>query len=197
MVGTKVFVVSQDPSLRRRIKNILTKNGYTYVGEAEDGINALRLVRAIGPDLVIVDFELPHKAVAELIQIIEEDRMAPIIIISSTWESELVERHKSSWIFAFLVRPIEERNLLAAAGSTLVNFERMLKLEQEVEKLKGTLETRKVVEKAKGLLIDNLGLSEAEAFRKIQHQSMDRAIPMKQVAEAIILTYDISKTKRG
>lgn len=85
---------------------------------------------------------------------------------------------------------------MAAADSTLMNFERMLNLEKEVAMLKNTIETRKVVEKAKGLLMEKLGLTEVEAFRKIQHQSMDKGIPMKQVADAIILTYNIGTAKR-
>jgi response regulator NasT len=196
MVGSKIFLASQDTALRKRLKNMLSKNSYNVVGEAGDAISALRLIRAMGPDLVIVDFELQGMPAMDLIKIIEEDRIAPVIIIASTWERELVEKNRQSWIFAFLVRPIDERNLLAAADSALMNFERMLILEKEVAKLKDTLETRKVVEKAKGLLMEKLALTELEAFRKIQHQSMDKGIPMKQVADAIILTYDIGTAKR-
>lgn len=196
MFGSKILIASQDASLRRKLKNILTKSGYNVVGEADDGVNTLRMVRTIAPDLVILDYELHGIATIELAKIIEEDRLAPIIIISSSWERELVEKARESWIFAFLVRPINEGNLLASAEAALINYNRMLKLEEEVSKLKNTIETRKIIEKAKGLLMEHLGLSEAEAFRKIQHQSMDKCIPMKQVADAIILTYDIGSGKK-
>jgi response regulator NasT len=85
---------------------------------------------------------------------------------------------------------------LASAETAMMNFERMLQLEKEVNRLKDTIETRKIVEKAKGLLMEKLGMSEAEAFHKMQHQSMDKCIPMKQVADAIILTYDIDGKKK-
>lgn len=196
MFGSKIFLASKDSCLRKRLKNILIKTGYTFVGEAEDGISALRMVRAIEPDLVIVDSELPGMTALELSKIIEEDRIAPIIVIASSLEGELAEKARESWIFAFVVTPVEERNLIAASESAIINYERMIKLEEEVKKLKNTIETRKVVEKAKGILMDNLGLTEAEAFRKIQHQSMDKGIPMKQVAEAVILTYDINTKKK-
>lgn len=196
MLDSKILIASQDTALRRKVKNILTKSGYNVVGEAEDGINALRMVRTIGPDLVILDYALQGLAAMELAKIIEEDRVAPIIIISSAWEQTLAEKARQSWIFAFLVRPINEGNLLATAEVAMLNFERMIKLEQEVSKLKDTIESRKIIEKAKGLLMENFSLSEAEAFKKIQHQSMDKCIPMKQVAEAIILTYDIGVGKK-
>lgn len=196
MFGSKIFIASQDTSSRKKVKNILIKSGYTVVGEADDGISALRLIRSMEPDLVIADFDLPGMTALELGKILEEDRIAPIIIISPSWEMEVVEKARESWIFAFVVRPIDERNLLTAAETALLNYDRMMKLEKEVAKLKDTLETRKLVEKAKGILIEQLGIFEAEAFRKIQHQSMDKGLPMKQVAEAIILTYDIGSKKR-
>jgi len=196
MAGAKIFLISQDTNLRKRLKNLLNKNQFQVIGEAMEGISALRLIRTMGPDLVIVDFELQGMPALDLIKIIGEDRIAPVIIIASTWERELVEKNRQSWIFAFLVRPIEENNLIAIAESALINFERMLNLEKEVAKLKDTLETRKLVEKAKGLIMAKLDLTEVEAFRKIQHQSMDNGLPIKQVAEAIILTYDIGITRK-
>lgn len=196
MFGSKILLSSQDNSMRRKLKNIFTKSGYTIVGEAEDGVNTLRMIRTMAPDLVVLDFELQGMPALELAKIVEEDRLAPIIIISTSWERELADKARQSWIFAFMVRPINEGNLLATAETAMMNFERMLQLEKEVNRLKDTIETRKIVEKAKGLLMEKLGLSEAEAFRKMQHQSMDKCIPMRQVADAIILTYDIGGKKK-
>ena len=186
----------QDTSFRRKLKNIFTKSGYTVVGEAEDGVNTLRMIRAMAPDLVILDFDIQGMNALELAKIVEEDRLAPIIIISNVWERELSEKARESWIFAFMVRPINEGNLLASAETAMMNFERMIQLEKEVNRLKDTIETRKIVEKAKGLLMEKLDMSESEAFSKMQHQSMDKCIPMKQVADAIILTYDIDGKKK-
>lgn len=196
MFGSKIILSFQDTSFRRKLKNIFTKSGYTVVGEAEDGVNTLRMIRAMAPDLVILDFDIQGMNALELAKIVEEDRLAPIIVISSVWERELAEKARESWIFAFMVRPINEGNLLASAETAMMNFERMVQLEKEVNRLKDTIETRKIVEKAKGLLMEKLAMSEAEAFRKMQHQSMDKCIPMKQVADAIILTYDIDGKKK-
>lgn len=195
MFGSKILLSSPDASMRRRLKNIFTKACYTVVGEAEDGVNTLRMIRTMAPDLVILDFELQGMPALELAKIVEEDRLAPIIIISTSWERNYAEQALQS-IFAFVVRPINEGNILATAETAMMNFERMIHLEKEVNKLKDTIETRKIVEKAKGLLMEKLGISEAEAFRKMQHQSMDKCIPMKQVADAIILTYDIGGKKK-
>ena len=196
MFGSKIILSFQDTSFRKKLKNIFTKAGYTVVGEAEDGVNTLRMIRAMAPDLVILDYEIQGMNALELAKIVEEDHLAPIIIISTVWEQDLAEKARQSWIFAFMVRPLNEGNLLASAETAMMNFERMVQLEKEVSRLKDTIETRKIVEKAKGLLMEKLDMSEAEAFRKMQHQSMDKCIPMKQVADAIILTYDINGKKK-
>lgn len=194
--GPKIFLGSVDNNLKKRLRTILQKQGYNLVGEAEDGNTALRMIRRLVPELVILDKDLPGMSGVELAQIIEEDKIAPVILLTSFWEKELFEKTKESSVFAFLVKPIQEGHLLSMASFVMHAFQKMLQLRNEVDELKETLETRKMVERAKGILMKNMQMSEEEAFKCIQSQSMDKCIPMKQVAEAIILTYDIKKKKK-
>ncbi|KKM10193.1 Fis family transcriptional regulator [Clostridiales bacterium PH28_bin88] len=193
MLGTKIFVASGDETIRRTLKSILTKEGYHVVGEGEDGAGTLRGVRSVIPDLVILDADIPGTSGMEVAKILEEDRLAPIILLTSTWQKELVQKAKEFWVLSFVVKPISDTILLPAVESALATFHRVRNLEKEVAKLKDTLESRKLVEKAKGILMQNLGLSEAQAFRRIQQQSMNKSMTMKAVAEAIILAFEMQK----
>ncbi|GAW92003.1 ANTAR domain-containing response regulator [Calderihabitans maritimus] len=193
MYRCKIFIATNDSSLLKKLKTILTKEGYLVTGEAEEGHIALRMIRSMAPDLVILDVELPGMNGLEIAKIIEEDKLAPVILLTPNWQKDYVEKAKEHWVFAFLVKPVEESSLLPLVEVTLVNFQKMLKLEQEVNRLKETLETRKLVERAKGILMETLGLTEGQAFRRIQKQSMDKCVSMRAIAEAIILAHDISK----
>lgn len=192
-VGTKIFIGSTDKQLRKRLRLILQQQGDMVVGEEEDGPSSLRVIRRVLPDLVILDRDLPGMPGLELAKIIEEDKIAPMILLTSSWEKELFEKAKDSWVFAFLVKPIQEGHLLSMSSFVISAFQKMKTLEKQVDELKDTLETRKLVERAKGLLMRKMKLSETEAYKLIQRQSMDKCIPMKQVAEAIILVHGIKK----
>lgn len=189
--GTKIFLGSIDKNLKKRLKKIFKMQGFTLVGEAEDGITSLRMIRRFNPDLVILDKDLPGKTGLELAQIIAEDSIAPVILLTSSFSEDVIEITKETTSVAFLIKPISEGHLLSMISFVLNAFQKMSKLEKKVDELQETIETRKVIEKAKGLLMKTMNLSEEEAFQSIRKQSMDKCISMKQVAEAIILTFDI------
>jgi len=191
--GVKIFIGSADKPLRRRLREILRQQGDLIVGEEDDGHTALRTIRRVLPDLVILDRDLPGLSGIEAAKIIEEDQIAPVIILTPVWERGLMDKAKDSGILAFLVKPVQEGHLLATASFVLSAFQRMKRLSAEVDQLKEILETRKLVEKAKGMLMKSLSLSETEAYKLLQKRSMDRCVPMKQVAEAIILAGEINK----
>lgn len=195
MDRSKIFIALADAALRKRIKQILTKEGYLVTGEAEDGPSALRQIRALFPDVVITEAELPGIGGMEVAKIIAEDRLAPVLLVASSWQNDFIQKVRESWVFALVSRPVQASNLVPAVESAMLNFRKIVQLEEEVNKLKETLETRKLVEKAKGILMETLGLSEAEAFRRIQKQSMDKCTSMKAIAEAIILANELRKQK--
>lgn len=193
MDRSKIFLALSDTTLRKKIKQVLTKEGYQVTGEAEEGNEALRKIRLLTPDLVILESDLPGLNGLEVAKIIEEDRLAPVLLITSYWQNDLLQKVRESWVFALVSKPVQAANLVAAVESAMLNFERIVQLEQEVNKLKETLATRKLIERAKGILMETMGLTEAEAFRRIQKQSMDKCTSMKAIAEAIIMAYDLQK----
>jgi AmiR/NasT family two-component response regulator len=195
-VGYKIFIGTAHRPLRNRLKLIFQQRGYTVIGEAEDSPACLRIIRRLMPDLVILDQELPGIPGIDVAKIIAEDKLAPVILLTPTWEKTLFDKAKDSWIFAFLVKPIQEGHLLSTAAFVLHTFHKMQKLEKQVDSLKESLETRKIVEKAKGILMEKDSLTEGEAYKRMRQQSMDRCISLKQVAGEIISAFEKSQKEK-
>ncbi|HBC93301.1 MAG TPA: response regulator [Pelotomaculum sp.] len=187
----RVIVIENDATWRKNIKGILAKMGYWVIGEAEDGQSGLKMVRSRQPDLVIIEAFLPGLDGHEVAQIINEDKLAPVIMISSSTKQNIIEKAKAAKVFAFLMKPELESNLIPAVELALTNYQEIIRLENEVKELKETLETRKVIERAKGILMETMGITETDAFKRIQKQSMNKRISMRAVAEAIILAHNL------
>ncbi|OPX84539.1 MAG: putative transcriptional regulatory protein pdtaR [Pelotomaculum sp. PtaB.Bin104] len=187
----RVVLIDSDAAWRKNVKAILSKMGYWVIGEAEDGLTGLKLVRAREPDLVIVEAFLAGMDGFELARIIYEDKLAPVILIGASTQQNAIEKAKKAKVFAFLVKPELEYNLIPAVELALTNYQERVKLEGQVQELQNTLETRKVVERAKGILMKTMAISENEAFKRIQKQSMNKRISMRAVAEAIILAHNV------
>ncbi|AKX94071.1 ANTAR domain-containing response regulator [Neomoorella thermoacetica] len=193
MQQAKIFIACADPSARQNLKYMLVREGYLIAGEAPDGSQALRMIRTLQPNLVILDSDLQGTNALEVARVIDEDRVAPIILLASSWHRNLIIRTRDFPVFAYLIKPVQESTLIPAVEAALANYRRVTRLEQEISKLKETLASRKVVERAKGILMDTMGLTEAEAYRRLQRQSMDRCVPMKTIAEAIIVAHELQQ----
>lgn len=187
----RVIIIDGDAAWRKNIKAILAKMGYWVIGAAEDGLTGLKLVRARQPDLVIIEAFLPGMDGHEIAKIIYEDKIAPVILITSSHQQNIIEKAKLAKVYAFLMKPELEYNLIPAVELALANYQEIIKLENQVKELQETLEARKVVERAKGILMETMGIAEAEAFKRIQKQSMNKRISMRAVAEAIILAHNL------
>lgn len=191
MAETRVVIADSDIQSRKSLRAILSQAGHVVVGEAEDGLAALRLVRTRQPDLVILDAKMAVMDGSEFAYIIEDDGLAPVILMTQGEHFRTNEQAGETQSFAYVIKPVTENNLLPIIDVVLKNFGKIRNLEQEVTKLKDIIETRKLVEKAKGILMDSQKLSEAEAFKRIQKQSMNKRVSMKSVAKAIILAHEI------
>lgn len=191
MSEQRVIIIENDATWRRNIKAILSKMGYWVIGEAEDGQSGLQMIRSRQPDLVIIEAFLPGLDGYEVAQIVNEDKLAPVILVSSSTKQNIIEKAKAAKVFAFLIKPELESNLIPAAELALTNYQEIIRLENEVKELKDTLATRKVVERAKGILMETMGITEIDAFKRIQKQSMNKRISMRAVAEAIILAHNL------
>src|SRR5690606_4991780 len=152
--------------------------------------SAVNLARELKPDLVIMDVKMPDMDGIEAAKILTEEKIAPVLLLTALGQRDLIERAKEAGVVGYLVKPFRESDLTPAIEVALARFEEFRKLEEEVSTLSEALETRKLVDRAKGILMDRDKLNEQQAFRKIQKMSMNTRKPMKAVAEAIILTYE-------
>ncbi|MBE3581341.1 MAG: ANTAR domain-containing protein [Thermoanaerobacteraceae bacterium] len=192
----RIFLASADQTSLQSLRQVLQREGYLVAGTAQDGSQALRLIHTLHPDLVILDSELIGTGALEVARFINEKQVAPIIMLASSWHRSIISKARDFPVFAYLIKPVQENVLLPAVEAALANYERLARLEGEISKLKETLATRKLIERAKGILMEHLGITEAEAYRRIQRQSMDRCVPMKNVAEAIIMAYDLQEREQ-
>lgn len=186
MFGLRIIIADADASFRKTIKDILQKAGYLVVAEASDEKSALQVILNMQPDLVILDPKLPGRKGFEVAKTIVEHRVAPVLLLSDFSQREIIENAKDFWIFSHLVKPVEEANLFAAIEMTIATFDKLLKLEMENKKLRDNLNSRILIEKAKGFLMQNKGYTEQEAYRYLQRKSMDKCIPIEKVAEAVL-----------
>jgi two-component system, response regulator PdtaR len=186
-VTTRRVLVAEDEALiRLDLVEILSEEGYAVVGEAADGLQAVEQAERLRPDLVIMDVKMPKMDGIDAASIIAERRIAPVVILTAFSQRELVERARDAGAMAYLVKPFGRKDLVPAVELAVSRFRELIALESEVAGLTDRLETRKVVERAKGLLMARHGLTEPEAFRWIQRNAMDRRTPMKAVAQAVI-----------
>ena len=193
MAKRRVIIADDESLIRLDIKEMLTTLGYLVVGEAGDGVSAVNQARELRPDLVIMDIKMPGMDGIAAAKVLTEEKVAPVLLLTAFSQQDLVERAKEAGVVGYIVKPFREAELVPAIEIALARFQEFQALEKETADLKETLETRKVVDRAKGLLMDTQGLSEAEAFRKIQKLSMNTRKPMKEIAEAILLTHQMEK----
>lgn len=194
----RVLIADDESITRMDLSEMLRNLGYLVVGEAVDARTAVNMAREIRPDVVIMDirFEGDDMDGIEAARILMEERVAPVLLLSAYGDRELVQRAKEAGVMGYLLKPFREADLPPAIEVAMANFQEWLRLEKEARDLKEALETRKLVERAKGILMDRHGLSEAEAFRRIQKMSMDNRRPMKEIAQAIILAYEATLGKK-
>lgn len=193
MAKTRVIVADDESLIRLDLKEMLTNLGYLVVGEAGDGVSAVNLAREIKPDLVVMDIKMPNMDGIAAAKVLTEERIAPVLLLTAFSQQDLVERAKEAGVVGYIVKPFREQELIPAIEVALERFREFRALEKEVADLKDAFETRKLVDRAKGLLMDAQGLTEAEAFRKIQKMSMNSRKSMREVAEAILLTHQVEK----
>jgi two-component system, response regulator PdtaR len=182
----RVVIAEDEGLIRLDLKEMLEEDGYQVVGEAGDGETAVRLTAEHAPDLVILDVKMPILDGISAAERIAVDRIAPVVILTAFSQRELVERAREAGAMAYLVKPFTKADLVPAIEMAVSRFQEIKSLEAEVTTLEDRLETRKAVDRAKGLLQTARGWSEPEAFRFIQKTSMDRRMTMRAVAEAVI-----------
>ncbi len=193
MERTRIIIADDESIVRTDLKEMLTNLGYLVVGEVGDGRSAVNLARELKPDIVFMDIKMPDMDGIEAAKILTAEQIAPVILLTAFGQKELVDRAKEAGVVGYLVKPFREADLAPAIEIAASRFNEFRVVQQEVEDLQNALETRKVVDRAKGILMDTQKMSEQDAFRKIQKMSMNTRKPMKDVAEAIILANEASE----
>ncbi|KUG56175.1 transcriptional regulator [Kocuria palustris] len=182
----RVVVAEDDSMIRMDVVEMLSSEGYDVVGEAADGRRAVELTREHEPDLVLMDVKMPVLDGISAAEEIAAERIAPVVLLTAFSQKELVERAREAGAMAYVVKPYTAADLIPAIEIAVSRFDEIVALEDEVTEMKDQFETRKLVERAKSLLISRMGLTEPEAFRWIQKTSMDRRLSMREVADAIL-----------
>lgn len=182
----RVVIAEDEALIRLDLAEMLGDLGYDVVGQAADGEHALALVEELRPDLVLMDVKMPRLDGIAAAERIARDRVAPVVMLTAFSQRELVERARDAGAMAYLVKPFSESDLTPAIEMAVSRFAELQQLEAEVADLTDRLETRKALDRAKGVLQQQLSISEPEAFRWIQKTAMDLRLSMRQVAEGVV-----------
>ena len=183
----KRVIVAEDESLIRiDVVETLRDNGFEVIAEAADGEKAVALAEELKPDLVVMDVKMPLMDGISAAEILTKKKIAPVVLLTAFSQRELVERASEAGALAYVVKPFTPNDLIPAIDIALGRYAQIQALEEEVADMAERLETRKVLDRAKGILNNTMGLTEPEAFRWIQKASMDRRLTMKEVAQTVI-----------
>ena len=176
MSKLKIVIADNESIIRMDLKEMLEEAGHEVVGECFNGLKAIELTQRLKPDLVIMDIKMPEM----------DGIIAPVILLTAFSQKDIVEKAKNSGVLAYLVKPIKPSNLFPAIEIALSRFNEIKQLESELDDIKNSLEMRKLLDRAKGILMEAYNLSESEAYRRIQKYSMAKRKTIKEVAQSII-----------
>ncbi|MDZ5620587.1 response regulator [Nocardioides sp. HM23] len=183
----RTVVIAEDETLiRMDLAEMLVDEGYDVVGQAGDGAKAIELAEELRPDLVILDVKMPVLDGIAAAEAIAGKRIAPVVMLTAFSQRELVERARDAGAMSYLVKPFTQAELVPAIEMAVSRFGEVRQLESEVEDLQDRLDTRKAVDRAKGILMEQLQLTEPEAFRWVQKTAMDLRMSMREVAEGVV-----------
>jgi two-component system, response regulator PdtaR len=186
----RVLIAEDETIIRLDLRGLLEGAGHEVCAEAKDGVEAVELARSEQPDAAILDVKMPRLDGIEAAKQILDERPIPIVMLTAYGQEELVSRAVEAGVFGYLVKPFREGDLLPAIHTARARHEELVALREEAESLAEALAARKAIERAKGILMQQEGLSEADAFARLRKASQVSGRPLKVVAEALIATYD-------
>lgn len=185
----RIMVVDDEPIIRMDLIEILIEYNCIVVGEAPDGQTAVSMARASRPEVILMDIKMPGSISGlQAARTIIEEEICPVVMLTAYNQLELVEESSSIGVYGYLVKPIREGDIFPAIRVALAKWEGVQKLKEENSSLKNKLEKRKIIDIAKGILMDNYDMKEPEAYRRIQRLSMEKRVDMVDIAKSIILS---------
>jgi response regulator NasT len=182
----RVLIAEDEALIRMDLREMLVAEGHEVAGEARDGAEAIALARELKPDVVFMDVKMPGTDGLQAARVIAEERIAPVVMVTAFSQQAYVEAAAAAGAMAYIVKPFTQRDVLPAMTVAVSRFAEARALESEVGDLNERLETRKALDRAKGVLMAK-GLTEPEAFRRLQKLAMDRRMSLRDVAEAVVL----------
>jgi response regulator NasT len=185
--GLRIAVADDERDLRDFFREFLPPLGHTVVGTAATGAELIALCKAERPDLIITDIKMPDTDGIDAARTICRDRPVPVILVSAFHDAGLLERAEADYVMAYLVKPIKAADLAPAIGVALRRFERFQAVQREATDLRQALEDRKVIERAKGILMKRTGMDEAEAFRRMQRLASEKSRKLADIAVMILV----------
>ncbi len=193
MSTTRVLVAEDDTVIRMDLKEELARQGYLVIGDVGDGQSAVAMARERRPDLVVMDIRMPEMDGISAAEILTREKLAPVLLLTAFSDEELIERARNAGVVHYVTKPLRQSDLKPAIEIALSRFQEFRALEGRVKDLEDQLDTRKKVEKAKGVLMEKYKLSEQEAYRRIQKLSMNNRKSMREVADAILLANELNE----
>lgn len=188
----RILIADDEPLIRMNLGETLKDLGYLVVAEVGDGLSAVNMARQLRPDLALLDVKMPRMDGIAAARVLHAESLAPVLLLTAYSSRELVVQAREVGVMGYLVKPIRETDLMPIIEVVRARWDERCSRQRELFDLRERLETRKVLERAKGYLMDSQGLREAEAFRKIQQLAMNSRKTMKEVAQAILLAQQIS-----
>jgi AmiR/NasT family two-component response regulator len=186
------LVIADDESIiRMGLKETLVSLGYLVVGEAGDGLSAINLTRELRPDLVVMDIRMPKMDGITAAKLLTDEQLAPVLLLTAFVDREQIDQASAAGVMSYLIKPFRDSDLAPAIELAVARYAASRTMGKQISELSEMLETRKLVGRAKGFLMDSQGMKEQEAFRKIQQLAMNTRKPMREVAQAILLTAQI------
>ena len=185
-MGYRVVIGDDESIIRMDLRELLEEAGHEVVGEASDGVEAIELVQKEKPDIVLLDIKMPRLDGIHAAKMIVHDNLAPVLLLTAYSQQDVVDKAKVSGVLGYIVKPISQVNLFPAMEIAISQFQRQQEVAHKLDEMNETLETRKSVDKAKGILMDVYKISENEAYRRLQQYSMKNRRSLKNVADAVV-----------
>ena len=191
----RIVIADDEALICMDLREMLEGAGHTVVGVGSDGVEALDLVKEKKPDLVILDVKMPRLDGIQTAKMIAHDNAAPVVLLTAFGDEDIIEKAKKSMVFGYVMKPVDERNLFPAIQIAVSQFRQKSEIVDRVKDMEREFAARKIIDRAKGLLMDYYHISEEDAYRRMQQTSMKRGIALADVAQKIVKEIMARKNK--